>query len=65
MDLNRFLTRLSMDRYRELASAFTNASARERLLKLLQADTAEHRQSDLDEQKIKSDQRTLKSRPKS
>jgi hypothetical protein len=60
MDLNRFLTRLSLNRYRKLASTLTSDAARERLLQRLQIDTAEHRNLDLHEQQLKTDPQTDK-----
>jgi hypothetical protein len=48
MDMGRFFTRESLDRYRSLASVWTNHTTRLRLLKILQSDTAVHLKSDME-----------------
>jgi len=48
MNMGRFFTRESLDRYRQLASVWTNHTTRLRLLKFLQTDTAVHLKSDME-----------------
>jgi len=47
MNMGRFFTRESLDRYQQLASVWTNHTTRLRLLKFLQTDTAVHLKSDM------------------